>query len=62
MRALPLIFESALLVVIGVGFLGLGSLNQASQERWRAVLLVLMGVVGVALCATVILEQGTAGG
>lgn len=58
MGSLPLIFESIVLVALGLGFMGLGNLNKSTQERWRAVLLVAMGAAGVALCATVILQEG----
>jgi hypothetical protein len=57
-NAVPLIVESCVLVGLGIGFMGLGSLNRASQERWRTVLLVALGIAGVALCTTVIIQEG----
>jgi chromate transport protein ChrA len=54
-----LLLECVTLVVVALAFAALGSLNRPALQRYRAVLLVLLGVAGVVLCATLISQGGS---
>jgi hypothetical protein len=54
----PLV-ECVTLVGVALAFIGLGSLQRAGRQQYRAVLLVLLGVAGVVLCVAVIGQEGS---
>jgi chromate transport protein ChrA len=54
-----LLLECVTLVVVALAFAALTSFNRPSLHRYRAVLLVILGLAGVVLCATLISQGGS---